>query len=66
MAPAVNTESINTSAIADLQMPEMDGIELTEKLRASGVADTYVIMLTVRDSEFDYDRGATANDACSQ
>lgn len=46
--------------ITDLQMPGMDGIELTEKLRASGVADTYVIMLTVRDSEFEYDRGYLA------
>jgi two-component system, cell cycle response regulator len=46
--------------ITDWQMPGMDGIELTEKLRASGVADTYVIMLTVRDTEFDYDRGYLA------
>lgn len=46
--------------ITDWQMPGMDGIELTERLRASGVGDTYVIMLTVRDTEFDYDRGYLA------
>jgi putative two-component system response regulator len=46
--------------ITDWQMPEMDGIELTQRLRASGVVDTYVIMLTVRDTEFDYDHGYLA------
>jgi DNA-binding response OmpR family regulator len=46
--------------LTDRQMPEIDGIELTEKLRASGVADTYVIMLTVKDSEIDYERGYLA------
>jgi DNA-binding response OmpR family regulator len=46
--------------LTDRNMPEMDGIELTEKLRASGVTDTYVIMLTVRDSELDYERGYLA------
>jgi DNA-binding response OmpR family regulator len=46
--------------LTDRNMPEMDGIELIEKLRASGVTDTYVIMLTVRDSEFDYERGYLA------
>lgn len=46
--------------ITDWQMPGMDGIELTERVRASGVVDSYVIMLTVRDTEFDYDRGYLA------
>jgi len=46
--------------LTDRQMPEIDGIELTEKLRASGVTDTYVIMLTVKDSEIDYERGYLA------
>lgn len=43
--------------LTDWQMPQMDGIELTERVRAMGCTDTYVIMLTVLDSEFDYERG---------
>jgi CheY-like chemotaxis protein len=46
--------------LTDWQMPGMDGIELTERLRALGVDDTYIIMLTVLDSEFDYERGYRA------
>jgi len=46
--------------ITDWQMPRMDGIELTERVRALGVDDTYIIMLTVLDSEFDYERGYRA------
>jgi CheY-like chemotaxis protein len=32
--------------IVDWMMPAMDGIELTERLRARGMSDLYVIMLT--------------------
>jgi DNA-binding response OmpR family regulator len=46
--------------LTDWQMPEMSGIELTEQLRARGNMDTYVIMLTVRDSESDYECGYLA------
>src|SRR5215510_10236935 len=41
--------------ITDWQMPVLTGIELTERLRARGMADTYVIMLTVRDAGVDYE-----------
>lgn len=43
--------------ITDWEMPVLTGIELTERLRARGVDDTYVIMLTVRDAGIDYERG---------
>jgi DNA-binding response OmpR family regulator len=43
--------------ITDWQMPVMDGIAFTEELRARGVEDTYVIMLTMRESSMDYERG---------
>jgi DNA-binding response OmpR family regulator len=43
--------------ITDWQMPVMDGIAFTEQLRARGVDDTYVIMLTMRESSMDYERG---------
>lgn len=43
--------------ITDWQMPVMDGIELTQRLRARGVDDTYVIMLTMRDASPDYEQG---------
>lgn len=46
--------------LTDWQMPGMDGIELTEQVRSCGVTDTYVMMLTVLDSEFDYERGYRA------
>ena len=42
--------------ITDWQMPVMDGLELTQALRKKGVSDTFVIMLTVLDSSFDYER----------
>jgi PleD family two-component response regulator len=38
----------------------MDGIAFTEALRARGVDDTYVIMLTMRESTMDYERGYLA------
>ncbi|HEX7113567.1 MAG TPA: response regulator [Steroidobacter sp.] len=46
--------------ITDWQMPVMDGIRLTEALRAKGVCDTYVIMLTMREASVDYERGYLA------
>lgn len=46
--------------ITDWQMPVMDGIALTESLRSRGVDDTYVIMLTMRESSVDYERGYLA------
>ncbi len=46
--------------VTDWQMPVMDGIAFTEALRARGVDDTYVIMLTMRESMVDYERGYRA------
>lgn len=43
--------------ITDWQMPVMDGIAFTEELRTRGIDDTYVIMLTMRESSLDYERG---------
>jgi DNA-binding response OmpR family regulator len=37
-------------------MPVMDGLEFTLELRRRGITDTFVIMLTVLDSSFDYER----------
>jgi CheY-like chemotaxis protein len=41
--------------LTDWQMPIMSGVELTERLRAQGAHDTYVIMLTA-----DYERAYAA------
>jgi len=46
--------------IVDWHMPVMDGIEFTERFRAEGPSDTYVIMLTARRDDFDYERGYRA------
>jgi PleD family two-component response regulator len=43
--------------ITDWQMPVMDGIAFTEELRSRGNDDTYVIMLTMREANMDYERG---------
>jgi PleD family two-component response regulator len=43
--------------ITDWQMPVMDGIAFTQALRSRGTEDTYIIMLTMRDSSVDYERG---------
>jgi two-component system cell cycle response regulator len=43
--------------LTDCQMPEMDGVGLTETVRARGMTETYIIMLTKRDAAFDYERG---------
>jgi two-component system, cell cycle response regulator len=41
--------------ITDWQMPVMSGLELTRRLRARGVLDTYVIMLTALETDTDYE-----------
>jgi PleD family two-component response regulator len=46
--------------VTDWQMPVVDGIGLTESLRARGVRDTYIIMLTMREASLDYERGYAA------
>jgi DNA-binding response OmpR family regulator len=46
--------------IVDWQMPVMDGIEFTEKFRAGKHGETYVIMLTSRKEDFDYETGYRA------
>jgi two-component system phosphate regulon response regulator PhoB len=46
--------------LTDWQMPVMSGIELTERLREKGVTDTVVLMLTVLDKSFDYERAYEA------
>ena len=46
--------------VVDWHMPVMDGIEFTEKFRAANPGDTYVIMLTQRKDEFDFERGFRA------
>jgi two-component system, cell cycle response regulator len=46
--------------LTDWQMPLMDGIELAERVRARGLDETYIVMLTMRDARFDYERGYSA------
>jgi two-component system, cell cycle response regulator len=46
--------------LTDLQMPGMDGIELTQRVRSRGMDDAYIIMLTMRDASVDYERGYAA------
>jgi sigma-B regulation protein RsbU (phosphoserine phosphatase) len=46
--------------VVDWRMPVMDGIEFTEKFRAEMPGDTYVIMLTSRKEDFDFERGYRA------
>jgi sigma-B regulation protein RsbU (phosphoserine phosphatase) len=46
--------------VVDWHMPVMDGIEFTEKFRAEVPGDTYVIMLTSRKEDFDFERGYRA------
>jgi CheY-like chemotaxis protein len=43
--------------VVDWHMPVMDGIEFTERFRAELPGDTYVIMLTARKDDFDFERG---------
>ena len=46
--------------VVDWHMPVMDGIEFTERFRDEIPGDTYVIMLTARKDEFDFERGYRA------
>ncbi len=46
--------------VVDWRMPVMDGIEFTERFRAELPGDTYVIMLTSRKEDFDFERGYRA------
>ena len=46
--------------LVDWSMPVMNGIELTERLRARGMDDSYIIMLTARDNTLDYEVGYRA------
>src|SRR3954465_10676464 len=46
--------------IVDWHMPVMDGIEFTERFRGADAGDTYVIMLTSRREDFDFERGYRA------
>lgn len=46
--------------ITDWHMPVMDGLELTQALRARGSDDTYIIMLTMRDASDDFEQGYVA------
>jgi two-component system cell cycle response regulator len=46
--------------ITDWHMPVMDGLALTQALRERGSDDTYIIMLTMRDSSTDFEQGYVA------
>jgi two-component system response regulator ResD len=46
--------------VVDWHMPVMDGIEFSERFRAELAGDTYVIMLTSRKEDFDFERGYRA------
>lgn len=46
--------------VVDWHMPVVDGIEFTERFRAELPGDTYVIMLTARKDDFDFERGYRA------
>ncbi|MET0497070.1 MAG: response regulator [Steroidobacteraceae bacterium] len=59
-ALAMLDEQWRPVVIADWHMPAMDGIAFTEELRARGVEDTYVIVLTAQESDSDHERGYLA------
>jgi two-component system, cell cycle response regulator len=46
--------------LTDWQMPVMDGLQLVEKLRERGGDDSYFIMLSVRATSEDFERGYCA------
>jgi DNA-binding response OmpR family regulator len=46
--------------LVDWSMPVMNGIELTEQLRARGMDDSYIIMLTGRDTTIEFEEGYRA------
>ena len=43
--------------ITDWQMPRLDGIQMTERLRSEGDNETFIIMLTVLDDASSHERG---------
>ncbi len=46
--------------LTDWQMPVMDGIEFARQVRARGMDDTYIIMLTVRSEQSAIEMGYEA------
>lgn len=46
--------------LVDWRMPVMDGLELTRAVRARGLKDIYVIMLTSIEDELGYEQGYQA------
>ncbi len=46
--------------VTDWHMPVMDGLALTQTLRARGTEDTHIIMLTMRDASTDFEQGYVA------
>jgi CheY-like chemotaxis protein len=46
--------------VSNCEMAPVDGIELVERLRARGITDTYLIMLTPAAGCFNYERGYAA------
>ncbi len=46
--------------LTDWHMPLMDGIALAEEVRARGMDEICIVMHTVRDGRFDYERGSKA------
>jgi len=59
-ALAILAQQWHPVVITDWSMPIMDGIAFTEALRSRGLDDTYVIMLTMRGANLDYERGYLA------
>lgn len=59
-ALAILAQQWHPVVITDWSMPVMDGIAFTEALRSRGLDDTYVIMLTMRGANVDYERGYLA------
>ena len=58
---AIKAEDAPQLAILDWMMPETDGLELCQRIRAdSSLQGTYVIMLTARDSSSDLVEGLEA------
>jgi PleD family two-component response regulator len=46
--------------VSGCKMAPVDGMELVERLRARGITDTYLIMLTPAAGSFNYERGNAA------
>jgi CheY-like chemotaxis protein len=56
-ALALMQKDLPPVVLVDWFMPTMDGIAFTEQVRAAGMHDVYIIMLTARASALDYQRG---------